>query len=334
MQNSSLICVEQEFTHLRTLIDSFWSNAKSLDKQIKAAFNMGLDRGRFWIDDMTAFDFHEEFTGNGGNFSLLRSGVECDGITARYHDALYIFGEWLENQIRDIHRHNQNSFNWSSERKAVTKTLLSNLDANLYKSVRPLELTSAEQQAVIDAYKGYNGQPLRSYSTPEYLSPSIVEDQKEYGDSYVSQLLSQCFFHGVMCSGQKNKRNIITTLSPLYTKLCNSPFNADNGLSIIRDVTGCEFIDFALQIKHPTFSSTSEAIEDFTQIRAEQLRKSKLTKAQVEAEEQEAFRRMSDMTSEILSSILTEENEAFPNTQNYRQVEADIKKTSPTLQVI
>lgn len=302
MNYNQSLCVETEFKHLTDLIEKFWVNSEVLNEQIKTAFNMGLARGRFWIDDMTAYNLHEQLKGEGGNLSNLRSHVTFNGEDAYRHDALYLFGSWLEDSIRNTHNHYFCNFKWSDERSLLLFKVTPSLELAIHKSIKPCELGKEEQREIIDNYKGYNGQPLRSYSTPEHLSPMVIEEYKIYGDSYIGQLLSQCFFHGIMCSQRKNTIELTNTLLSIYTE-DEQAFNADNSKEIIDIASQCDFLRFILEISKPTFSSTEAAIKDIEMIQAEKLRKSQLTPEQAKAEEDRIRKQMSDMTKDIFASL-------------------------------
>lgn len=335
MTDNKSLCINTEFKHLTDLINAFWVNSDLLNEQIKQAFNKGLDYGRFWVDDMLCYDLHEEITGKGGFLGQLRE-VKLNGHNVKYYDSLFIVSSWLDSYISEVHRYHINNLKWHTLRGQVVSSILSLIDddTNL-ETVVPASMSKEQQKEIINSYKGYNGQPLRSYSTPEYLSPDIVNHHADY-DNFVTQLLAQCFFHGVMCAERKNTLELKSLLAPIYADLRYSEFNADLGGIIINKLKESDLIKYMLEVFELKFYDKSNALEEIERREIEAKRRAQLTKEQLAEEEEKNRALMAQQTRSLIDELMNDDALDATDKSTFNKLiaaEKKIKALHPTEQV-
>lgn len=245
-----------EFDQLLTLICSSWSvNTEHFNAAAKDAFNQGLYDGRFWVDKYVNYRVGRALN---QSTSKLCPIFDRENKVDSTYDALCVFSSNIYASLSKIEESQLRFGRWSYCEKM--NQVMEDLRCKyILKGLRPVEMTKAAQQELINNYPGFDAAGARTLSTPVKLSYSdATYSKQEQGMSFARTLFSAIYSHGLACAQEFNDRSLVAVLTRIYSEFRDSPFSVNNGES---------FMDIARQAE---FFMLIEAVSPFSFISEEQ----------------------------------------------------------------
>ncbi len=297
-----------ELLLLTNLIKSMWNGTDSsdFDCYVKNAFEAGLSAGRYWINEYPLFAVGKIIANKTeGVIDPIesRKNMSFEGRdSASLYDALCIFSNFVSRNISDIY-HSQTAygyFDFSSSADKLNRELKKQFHMA---DLKPKKLSKQEQDGFVSGYTGVSASDPGSISTPEKITPRQTNySNDEQSINYARWLTASIYSHGIKCSEVSNTINLLNTLVPVYEKYANSPINFDNGDMFLSMTKENEFIQIALKIAPPEFSSTDEFNESQKKAQAHNEMKKTETPAQKALREEQFEMEMSEMFKSLGSN--------------------------------